>query len=486
MVESTLDVAKMVERGYPADWSWHGIPLTPAVESWLIQRGYAAGPGNKKLADAESVIGPELAQKLEAAAARQDEIERRSMLGIDYSALIVRDEHGSTPEPRVNPASLLLENDDFQQALSLIEPLFENALSNIIQSQMSPAKVIEEASHIAHAAAPLKANALTVLAEASNLAKARLQANAGVNTQELERASVVLIEHLTKTHFPPAGIQAVSIGAREDGPEAFKALKDQMLALIEPSVSDVPRVTLEHLAPLVQEVVREIIVDNTPSEEPLEVEERTMTNIPQAEYGHTASSYNVTPRLRQMLRANEGLSPSPPAPATQLVQRSPTPVAGTATPITAERLALAVRAALVPIAADLNALKLRHNVASRTAQRRAMVSPRVSRQAVRAAVSGGPGVVIRTVESRAYGGLPTRRQVFSAAQVSRASYGLGLTERPSAPTRPVAFASRYMPSSTFPTVRARDEYDASFENKPVGVPLAPGVVERNLSQFPVL
>lgn len=194
--------------------------------------------------------------------------------------------------------------------------------------------------------------------------------------------------------------------------------------------------------------------------------------IPQSEYSHPRSEYDITPGLRQIVersvytpevRARLGMA-APAAPAPQLVQRAPAAGGG----ITATAVAQAVANALAPIVADLESLKVRNAQAVRNAVRRAVSPPTVTRAAVRAAVAGGPGVIVRTVESSAYGGLPTRRRVFSPAQVSRASYGLGYSERPNAP-RPAAFASKYQPSSTFATAADRDRYDAGFENRPNGV-----------------
>ncbi|MCH8093501.1 MAG: hypothetical protein IH953_02805 [Chloroflexi bacterium] len=432
---------------------------------------------SKKEQDAVSILGPELAALLEEAAARQDEIKRRSMAGLDFSALIVRDRHGSTgapaAEPKANPVSLLLENDDYQQSLSLIEPLLENALSEIINSQFSPITVIEQASQIAALARPLKANALSVLAEAANLAKGHLAASSpAVDTQALERASVQLIEVLV-THFPPVGgIQAASIGAREDSGEAMREAQKRMLALIEPGISAVPEVTADHLAELVQSVVSAIVDGN-------QTTEVAKMKIPSAEYSHTQSSHNVTPTLRSIIRRGVGLEPSAPAP--RLVQRSPAPDGRQAVVIMPEQLAQAVKAALMPIVRDLNALKLRSNLASRSIQRRAL-APIVSRASVAQAVGGGSSpMVIRTVKSHAYGGLPTHRRVFSPAEVSRNSVGLGLTERSGAPTRPAAFPSRYT-SSTFATQAARDHFDAGFENKPNGV-ITPGKIRLEVPAF---
>lgn len=204
-------------------------------------------------------------------------------------------------------------------------------------------------------------------------------------------------------------------------------------------------------------------------------------NIPAAEYGNTQSGHNVTPRLRQMLRANEGLSPSAPTAAPLVHRRAPVVTGGV---ITAAAVGQALANALVPVVAELELLKRRSTLASRTAVRRAL-APVVSRQAVAVAVSGGPAVVIRTVRSHAHGGLPTRRQVFSPAQVARASTGLGLTERSSAPNRPIAFRSRYT-SSTFATQSARDNFDSQFENKPNGVAIHGDLIRRNQGLFPTI
>lgn len=461
----------MLKKAIDRAGTWQGFAMTPGVWDWLAERGYSTHrmPMSKR-EDAESILGPELVRELEAAELRMLGFEVRADGQVNPAMLILKDEH----EPGVNPVSLLLESDNYQVALNLVQPLFENALENIIASQMSPQQVIVEAGQIASAAAPLKENAATVVIEAAKLAQARLLATSrAVNPQELERASAMLIEFLTRTHFP--GMVERAIRADEDSGDIMSATQARMMGLIEPSISEVAEDAAPHLATLVESVVSAIVDGN----QTVPLEEKM--NIPSAEFNNTQSAHDVTPRLRAMLRANEGLTS--PAPAPQLVARQVPAAAGG--PSIAQ-INQAVSLALAPLVADLNALKARNASITRMAPRRAMAPPQVSRQAAAAAVGGGSPAVIRTVESSAFGGLPTRRRVFSAAQVSRRSVGLGLTERSSAPRRPAAYPSRYQPSSTFATAQARDHFDAGFANKPNGVAIHGDLIRRNLAQFPTL
>lgn len=205
-------------------------------------------------------------------------------------------------------------------------------------------------------------------------------------------------------------------------------------------------------------------------------------NIPNAEYRNPRSSHDVTPGLRSLIRRNAGLSPSRPSPVSAPVvsRAAPAPVSGG--DATLDAVQRAVQVALAPIWAQVESLRASRAFVTRSARRRAVV-PQVTREAARAAMGLEP-LVTRSVQTYVHGGLPRRRAVFSPQEAVRRSMGLPMVSRSVEP--PSVFKSRYQPSSQFPTAAARDRYDSQFENKPVGVPLPPGVVERNLAQFPVL
>lgn len=432
--------------------TWQGIKMTPAVHDWLAERGYSTFRTSKR-EDAESIIGPELLAELEAAELRLQGFEVRAEDALDPALFVLKDEH----EPRVNPVSLLLESgDDYQMALDLIQPLFEIALSNIVTSQMDPKTVIAEAGQIASAARPLKRDAPSVLAEASKLAKSKLAAMPGaVDVQRLDQASSLLVEYLRSTHFP--AVQRIR--ADEDSAEIMTATQKRMLSLIEPSIDQVPEATAAHLPELIESVVSAIVDD-------IQTEDRTMDNfpIPQAEYANQKSDHDVTPRLRAMLRANEGLDRAArPAP---LVQRAPVSTGG---PSIAQ-INQAVSLALAPIAAEIAALKARGATVTRSAPRRAIAPPQISRSAVRSAMGLEP-LVTRTVETNIHGGLPSRRAVFSPKEVARRSYGLPMITR-SAEVRPSVFRSRFQSELQFASAAARDQHDASLQ-QPAGI-ISPG------------
>jgi hypothetical protein len=362
--------------------TWQNIPVTNAVWDWLAERGYSTHRMPKsKREDAESILGPELAEELEKAEMRLKGFEVRVAGAPDPTALVFKDEH----EPGVNPVSLLIESDDFQMALHLIQPLLEIAIINIINSQMSPNVIIAEAGQIASVALHLKEGALTVIIEASKLAQAQLLATSpAANPQELERATKMLMEFLKSTHFTQRAIEA-----GEDSAEAMSASQRRMLALVKPSIDQVPEVTAVHLAELVTSVVTEIVEG---VHEGAPIEERKM-QIPSAEYGSTQSAHNVTPNLRSLVRqsvytpavlAQLGQTP---APAPQLVQQRREPVSTGG--LSLAQIQQAVQLAISPIAAEIVALKARSASVTRSTHRRAAAAPQVSRSAVAGAMGGG-------------------------------------------------------------------------------------------------
>ena len=192
--------------------------------------------------------------------------------------------------------------------------------------------------------------------------------------------------------------------------------------------------------------------------------------IPSAEYTNPRSDHDVTPNLRSMIQRTTGLTPTPNlAPVSRSRPVAPAATGG----LTIAQLNHAVTLALAPLMADIAALKASPDLVTRTVRR--AVAPQVSRDAVRSAMGLGPSLTVRTVEHSVHGGLPARRPVFTAKEVSRRSYGLPMVER-SIETRPGVFRSRYQPEAQFPTAAARDFHEAGLQ-QPAGV-VSPGTPAR--------
>jgi len=497
--------------------TWQGIPLTPAVSDWMVSRGYSVGSRSSKYEDCLTILGPELCQQLEAAAARQDEIKYRSAHGIDYSALIVRDRDGATgapaAEPRVNPTSLLLENENYQQALQLLEPLFAVGLENIISSQHDPDQIIAEAGRIAAMAAPLKdqGTAAQALVEAGNLAKARMLATSrAINEQELTRALTALLAYLVATHFPASATSDAVAVARivrgdDDGPEAFQDLKDKMLMMIEPSVRALPEAAAPRLKRLMRVALEGALDTKSTGQAAPGESEMVNRNLTPADIKGKTGADGLTPGIAALVRATtvdavrpqapRAVAPSAPAPVNRSgpAPRALQPAALQPGGLTAENLAATVREVMLPIYANIQAIHDANNGST---------SPK---RGVKMEVRS-----FQTGDSKFYG---TRQTGFTVRSLVRASLGMDLNGPPQIKTRMNAhdivarsrevaerfdpmqeemaraaayrnymaqepnfsvFKSKYVPSSSFSTASARDAYDESIV-QPMGV-AAPGVV----------